>query len=279
MSSNSQTTAPSSTRRSVTLRLANGSHGLVGALNRRLPRGVTHLCVQFQIWVAFFFAYIFTRGVADHNVDAAFVNGQWIARTEDRMGLLFEPSLQRALGGDVFTKLMALTYWLSQFVVVVVAFFWIYLRAHKHFAFFRNWFFLANTAGLVCYVLVPTAPPRMLPQWGFTDTLATTGPVDHQSGLVELLSNQYAAMPSLHVMDAFIVGAMLCVASYRVWTRWMWLLWPGWVALAVLSTGNHYWLDIAAGLALAAVTAGALQAHRVLRPVQARGAPPLPASE
>jgi membrane-associated phospholipid phosphatase len=195
-------------------------------------------------------------------VTAAFENGDWIARTESRLGTLFEPSLQQAFDTSLMTSLMTYTYWLSQFVVVGAALFWVYVRRHEHFAFFRNWLIAANLAGLVCYVLVPTAPPRMLPQWGFTDTLAESGPID--PGSVGRLANQFAAMPSLHVMDAFIVGLLLFTVVRRRSLRLLWLAWPAWVAFAVMATGNHYWLDIAAGVLIALVTAVALApAHAV----------------
>jgi membrane-associated phospholipid phosphatase len=239
------------------LRVLLGCHRLVGEADRRLPRGTTHLCLQFLIWVAFYFAYNITRGLADRNVSAAFDNGEWIVRTEERLGTLFEPWLQRAFDTPLMTSLMSATYWLSQFVVVGVALFWVYLRRHETFAFLRNWLILANLAGLVCYVLVPTAPPRMLPEWGFTDTLAASGSIDH--GSVGRLANQYAAMPSLHVMDALIVGLTLFLVVRQPVLRAIWLAWPAWVAFAVLATGNHYWLDIAAGILIAALSALALR--------------------
>ena len=245
------------------VRLALWCHELVGTADRRLPRGVQHLCLQFLIWIAFYFAYNITRGLADRNVTAAFENGEWIARTEERTGTLFEPALQRAFDGSFTTALMSYTYWLSQFVVVAVALFWVYLRRHEVFAFFRNWLIVANLTGLVCYVLVPTAPPRMLPEWGFTDTLAASGSIDH--GSVGRLANQFAAMPSLHVMDAFIVGVTLFFIVRRPLLRAVWLAWPAWVAYAVMATGNHFWLDIAAGLVIAVLAAAAL------RPAYVRG--------
>ncbi len=230
---------------------------LVGSAHRRLPRGVGHLGVQLLVWIAFYFAYNITRGLADRNVDAAFENGEWIARTESRLGMLFEPSLQQAFDTPITTAVMSYTYWLSQFVVVGVALFWVYVRHHGHFAFFRNWLVLANLIGLACYVLLPTAPPRMLPGWGFTDTLAASGSLDHDS--VGRLANQYAAMPSLHVMDALIVGVTLFAVVRRPAIRVLWLVWPAWVAFAVMATGNHYWLDIAAAIVIAAATAVALR--------------------
>ena len=53
---------------------------------------------------------------------------------------------------------------------------------------------------------MPTAPPRMFPEWGFADTLADYASVNHDSGLIAFAANPYAAMPSLHAMDALIVG-------------------------------------------------------------------------
>jgi membrane-associated phospholipid phosphatase len=247
----------------VATRMARRCHELVGSADRRLPRGVQHLCIQFLIWIAFYFAYNITRGLADRNVSAAFENGEWIARTEARIGTLFEPSVQQAFDASLMTTLMSYTYWLSQFVVVGVALFWVYFRHHAYFAFFRNWLVLANLTGLVCYVLLPTAPPRMLPEWGFTDTLAESASVNHDT--VGRLANQYAAMPSLHVMDAFIVGVTLFMVTRRPGIRLLWLVWPAWVAFAVIATGNHYWLDIAAGILIAALTALALRPAYVLR--------------
>ncbi len=244
--------------------LARSPARIVEAAHRRLPRGVGHLGVQVLVWIAFFFAYNITRGLADRNVSAAFENGEWIARTEARFGTLFEPGLQRTFDASLMTTLVSYTYWLSQFVVVGVALFWVYVRRHEHFAFFRNWLIVANLAALVCYVVVPTAPPRMLPEWGFTDTLAESGPIDQ--GSVSRLANQFAAMPSLHGMDAFIVGLMLFMLVRRPLLRVLWLAWPARVAFAVMATGNHYWLDVAAGIAIALMTAYAVSFRR--RPLE-----------
>lgn len=210
--------------------------------------------------MAFYFAYNITRGLADRNVSAAFENGEWIARTEERFGTLFEPALQDALASPLLTTLSAYTYWLSQFVVVGGALFWVYFRHHERFAFFRNWLILANMIGLVCYVLIPTAPPRMLPDWGFSDTLAESASIDHAS--VGRLANQYAAMPSLHAMDAVIVGAVMFTVVRWPVAKALWLAWPAWVTFAVIATGNHFWLDIAAGVVFAVLTALVLRPER-----------------
>ena len=232
----------------------------------RLPRGITHLCLQFAIWIGFYCVYNLTRGLADRNVATAFQNGEWIVRNEKGSGALFEPALQRIVDtSSVLVWLTSYTYWLSQFAVVGIALLWVYFKHHDRFAGFRNWLIAANLVGLVCYVLVPTAPPRMFPEWGFTDTLAQYSAVNHESGPLPILANPYAAMPSLHAMDAFIVGIVMFSVCRSRAAKAIWAAWPAWVAFAVMSTGNHYWLDVVAGLAIAALTGLALQHVRTLR--------------
>jgi PAP2 superfamily len=241
----------------------NRIHAVVASADRRLPRGVAHLCLQFILWMGFYFAYNITRGLADRDIPGAFANSEWIARTENRLGTLFEPSLQQVLEWAPFlTTLTIWTYWFSQFIVVGVVLFWVYFRHNERFAFFRNWLFLANVVGLVCYVLVPTAPPRMLPHWGFTDTLNGSSTVNH--GTVDGLANQFAAMPSLHAMDALIVGVVMFTVVRSPIAKALWLAWPVWVSFAIMATANHYWFDIAASVAIAAAVAAVLRPRKVL---------------
>jgi membrane-associated phospholipid phosphatase len=150
-------------------------------------------------------------------------------------------------------------------VVVALALVWVYFRHHERFSWFRNWLIAANLLGLVGYILMPTAPPRMFPEWGFIDTLAQYSSLNHQSGLIALGSNPYAAMPSLHAMDAFIVGVVMASLCRSRIAKAIWYAWPVWVAFAVVSTGNHYWLDVVAGVLLAIVAGIALRKISALR--------------
>ncbi|HEX4747130.1 MAG TPA: phosphatase PAP2 family protein [Gaiellaceae bacterium] len=239
---------------------------LVAETSRRLPRGWAHLAFQFLIWMGFYVAYQVARGAADRDVAVAFANGEWILRTQQELGALFEPTVQRFVdSSSLLVTLTSYTYWLSQFAVVGLTLLWVYFKHHERFAGFRNWLILANLVGLVGYVLVPTAPPRMFPEWGFVDTLAQYSSVNHESGLIAWGSNPYAAMPSLHAMDALIVGIVMFGVVRSKLAKALWLAWPAWVGFAVISTGNHYWLDVVAGFALALVTGYALRRAQQLR--------------
>ncbi|MGZ8716371.1 MAG: phosphatase PAP2 family protein [Gaiellaceae bacterium] len=233
-------------------------------MSRRLPRGWAHLALQFAFWMGFYAAYQVVRGVADRSVATALWNGLWVIEAEDGVGALFEPALQRVVdSSDLLIAATSYTYWLSQFAVVGVTLLWVYFRHHDRFAGFRNWLIGANLLGLLGYVFVPTAPPRMFPEWGFADTLAQHSSLSHDSGLIAFASNPYAAMPSLHSMDAFIVGIVMFGVCRTLVARILWLLWPAWVWFSVMGTGNHYWLDVAAGVALAVATGFVLFRRRV----------------
>jgi hypothetical protein len=245
---------------------------VTAAVARRLPRGWSHLAFQFALWMGFYVAYQVARGLADDGgTQAALANGQWVIDFQRGLGSMFEVGLQNAVeSSGLLIQAMSLTYWLSQFAVVGLALIWVYFKAHEHFYGFRNVLIVGNLIGLVGYVLVPTAPPRMFPDAGFTDTLAAHSSVNHSSTLVAFAANPYAAMPSLHALDSLIVGVVMAVVVRRRWAKALWLAWPPWVWLAVMGTGNHFWLDVAAGVLVAAV-AGAI-VYRPWRLVRARHA-------
>ena len=229
------------------------------ASTRRLPRGWAHLALQFAFWIGFYVVYQAARGIADRGgVEQAFANGQWIIDFQRSLHSMFELSLQRVVeGSGVLIQATSITYWLSQFAVVGIALTYVYLSHHERFFKFRNALILGNLIGLLGYVLLPTAPPRMFPEAGFTDTLAAHSTVNHSSSFVAFSSNPYAAMPSLHALDGLLVSLVMASVVRHRWAKALWLLWAPWVWFAVMATGNHFWLDVAAGI-LVALVAGAI---------------------
>jgi membrane-associated phospholipid phosphatase len=235
------------------------------APNQVLPRGWGDLFRQVAIWLGFLVAYQAARGVADRNPAAAFENGLKVIDIEQRGNALFELSLQAAVqSSEVLTFATWGTYWLSQFTVLAATLLWVYLRRNEHFIRFRNMIMLANVIGLAGYVLAPTAPPRMFPDFGFVDTMSSIATLNHGSGVIEFASNPYAAMPSLHAADALIVGIGLALLVHSRIAKAFCLAWPVWVWFTVMATGNHFWLDIVAGVVVA-LTAALVLERRLLR--------------
>lgn len=227
------------------------------AVGRKLPHGWPDLGRQIAIWLGFALGYQVARGFADRGAAEALRNAEHIMDLERRLFGLFELDVQRLAtdAGQTVVHAANWTYWGSQFAVLVAVLLWVYLRRNEAYIPLRNTLIVTNTIGLVGYVLLPTAPPRMFPEVGFVDTLSSSEALNHGSGIVELASNQYAAMPSLHAADALIIGVALALVIRNPLLKAVALLFPVWVWFSLIATANHFWLDIVAGIALAAVGA------------------------
>jgi membrane-associated phospholipid phosphatase len=222
---------------------------------RLLPRGRADAVRQLLVWCGFALAYEAARAATAGDKGEALRNAQSLIRLEDHVGGLPELDVQRLFlraGSSVLLDLADWTYWLAQFGIVAIVLVWVYLRRDEGYTRLRNSIIVANTLGLIGYVLVPVAPPRLVSGHGFVDTLALKSALNHQSGLVELFSNQYAAMPSLHAADALLIGIALAALVRAPLLRAVAALWPIWVSICVVATGNHFWVDIVAGLVLGA---------------------------
>ena len=217
---------------------------VVAVGRRHLPRGWSDLGLQLAIWFGFAALYQLARGFADRNPAKAFQNGYHVLDFETRVAhSVYELTFQHFVDQrHLLQTAVSWTYWNSEFTVVGLTVLFVYLRRHDAFVRFRNSILLANLIGLVGYVVMPTAPPRLLGV-GFVD--------QHRDGLVSLAANPYAAMPSLHAADALIVAVVMFSVCRALWAKAFWAIWPIWVWFAVMATGNHFWLDCAAGVLVA----------------------------
>jgi membrane-associated phospholipid phosphatase len=238
---------------------------VVAVGRRHLPRGWGDFGRQLAIWFGFAVLYQLARGLADRNPAKAFANGYRVVNFEtDVAHRLYELTFQHFVDQrHILETIVSWTYWNSEFTVVGLAVLWVYMRRHDAFVGFRNSILLANLIGLLGYVFVPTAPPRLLGV-GFVDT--------HRDGLVNLAANPYAAMPSLHSADALIVGIVLFSVCRRWWVKAFWACWPAWVWFCVMATGNHFWLDCVAGILVAILAMVAVYGRRLRSSFAARRA-------
>jgi hypothetical protein len=106
---------------------------------------------------------------------------------------------------------------------------------------------------IIGYIAFPTAPPRFFPEWGFTDSVARFTGVPDSSATVNALFNPFAAVPSIHVCFALILGWSLIRLVKSWWAKALWAVYPLVMTFVVISTGNHFWFDAFTG----ALTAGA----------------------
>jgi membrane-associated phospholipid phosphatase len=223
---------------------------------------VAQLAFQAALWFAFVFGYQLVQAGAGFRPREAHANGLAIAELEgDLIHRLVELRLQRlARDSSAANTAVAFTYWSSEFAVVALALLWVYLRRREVFPRFRNTLIMTNLIALVGFYAFPTAPPRTFTSLGFVDIVRGSSAPGHGHGLLPLPSNQYAAMPSLHSADALIVGAGIALLVRSRPVKALCLLWPLAVWFSVLATGNHFWLDVAGGIVVAALGAAVVLA-------------------
>jgi membrane-associated phospholipid phosphatase len=147
----------------------------------------------------------------------------------------------------------------SHFVITTTFLIWLYIARNQAFYFVRNMFLVAMGLALVGYTAYPTAPPRFLPEWGFSDSVASfVGENAEQSANV--LYNPFAAVPSMHVAFALMIAvpAVILVKSRAL--KVLWAIYPLVVTFVVMVTANHFWLDAALGALVAGLSAYAAYA-------------------
>jgi PAP2 superfamily protein len=233
------------------------------AIGRRLPHGWRDLILQLGLFFFAYEGYQLVRGLVDGKTALAYANAGHVVDLERSLGTFFEPGLQQSLLGHAW--LIDGANWMyinSHFVVTTTFLAWLYLFRNRHFAFVRNMFLVAMGLALVGYVLFPTAPPRLLPGDGFTDTIAAFTNLAADGHAASLLINKYAAVPSMHCGFALMVaGTMITIVRNPI-GRVLWALYPLVIFGVVVVTGNHFWFDGFVGALVAGVSA--LVAHRLL---------------
>ncbi|MDT4939226.1 MAG: hypothetical protein QOG80_2897 [Pseudonocardiales bacterium] len=167
------------------------------------------------------------------------------------------------------------------YIVTPAVLIWMLVSVPEHYRHARRILIVATILGLIGFWLAPLAPPRMLDADGFVDTMAKFagyGWWSHDASAprgLGGLTNEYAAMPSLHVGWALWCGWMIARYSRRTWVRVLGILYPITTMVVVLATANHFFLDVVGGVGviLLAVPIVAL-GERFFGRVTARGGAP-----
>ena len=226
---------------------------------------------EIALVAVLFLAYKIGRLAVEGHVGDALVNAREVWHLERLLHLPSEYGLQHALLGDLGLIRAANCYYAYvHFPLTAACLVWMWVRRPEQYVRTRRMLAWLTAAALAVHMLTPLAPPRMLTDIGMIDTGRVFGPDVYGAPSTDTLTNQYAAMPSLHVGWALAVAVALIGASRNRW-RWLWLLHPVVTLFVVVVTGNHYWLDaivatLLLGLVAAAQTAVRPAVHPLPRP-------------
>ncbi len=227
---------------------------------RWLPNGWLDAIRQLALFAGAYYLYRIVRGIVDGQAVLAFENARNLVDAERALGLFFEPGLQAWAEGQEW--ILTFANWMyvnSHFVITTTFLIWLYIARNHAFYFVRNMFLVAMGLALVGYIAYPTAPPRFMPEWGFSDSVAEfVGEKADQSANV--LYNPFAAVPSMHVAFALMIAIPAIILVKHRTLKVLWGLYPLVVTFVVMVTANHFWLDAALGALVAAFSAYAAYA-------------------
>ena len=200
--------------------------------------------IAFGYWL-----YSLGRNAVPEQAAIALRHGRSVQHLQDLLHLNFELSINR---------FVARTEWLAQitnyyyatlhFVVTIGTMVWLFARRPHVYRGARTVLVATTLIGLLGFYLYPLAPPRLLPQFGYIDTLVkyeTWGSLASPS--IAAHSNQYAAMPSLHIGWSLWAGLALFFCARHMWVRLLGLTYPVATLMVIVGTANHFVIDAVGG--------------------------------
>ncbi|WP_175410206.1 phosphatase PAP2 family protein, partial [Streptomyces sp. TRM64462] len=272
-----------------TLTALEGRSAVRQAAWRRL-RTPRHPRIWFEVLLiaVSYGVYSLIRNAVPEQKAQALRNADWIWRTEHSLGLAFEKAVNHA-ADSVNWLIVTMNYYYAtlHFVVTIAVLVWLYRWHPGRYAAGRMVLFLTTAVALLGYYLYPLAPPRLMESENFIDTVLV-----HQtwgsmaSGDLKHMSNQYAAMPSMHIGWSLWCGLAVFVLARAPWARILGLLYPVATLVVIVATANHFWMDAVGGILCLGFGAGLVYAwygalpHRLPRYAAARkpAAGPVPAA-
>jgi membrane-associated phospholipid phosphatase len=215
---------------------------------------VRFAAIELSIWSVVYGLYLAVRGVSISSPDEAFANARGVVDVERALGLFHEAGLQSALRG--LDEALSVYYLLGFAPLILGVLIWLGLSHRALYRELRTLLLVSIGVAVVVHVMLPVAPPRLLPGLGIADTVGLD--TNHDS-LFGIPFNPYAAMPSMHVGWSLLVGLVALRASRSPVLRGFFALHPAVMAVSVTATGNHYFLDSLAGALVALLSLGLLR--------------------
>ncbi|MCP2338543.1 phosphatase PAP2 family protein [Actinomadura rupiterrae] len=208
---------------------------------------------EFVLIALFYSAYTLTRIVLTQDgTGPAFQHAHDILNLERTLGIDMELDLNRwLLDVHWLAKAANLFYASMHFVVTLSLVVWLYRYRPSEYRWLRAAVMIATGLALIGFWLYPLAPPRFLGGAGFVDPVTALHTFGLYSGdSAGTMTNQYAAMPSMHAGWSLWCGFVLVRLGTQKWVKALGVVYPVTTVLVILSTANHYILDAVIGIAL-----------------------------
>lgn len=225
---------------------------------RRLEGICTKVCgrhsvvVEAATIVGLYAAYEAARGLVAGSRAPAIARAHDVMRLETHLHVFEEPGVQDFVRGiPALMGSLSFAYLTLHLLVTSSVLAWLYFRRPAVFPVVRTTLLAASAISLIGFLAFPTAPPRL----AASALSHGQGVVDMNHGPISTLYNPYAAVPSMHIGYAVIVGAALVRYGRSRCLRVAGALYPFFVLLVIVATGNHFFFDAAMGVVVAGAAA------------------------
>jgi len=234
---------------------------------RVLPNGWVDLLRQCSLFGGAYLLYRLVEGIVGGNTSVAFAHARELISLERSMHIFVEPAIQGwATSGHLLVVIAAYVYINAQTTILIALLLYLYIAHNRSYYFVRNMLFVGMAIGLIGYGLFPTAPPRFLPEWGFIDSINVVTGGGANSTIANVFFNPYAAVPSMHVACAVMLGWTLSRLVRRRVAKVFWAMWPLFITFMTVITGNHFLIDAVLGVVVAGISFVAARRLAALRP-------------
>lgn len=211
--------------------------------------------------LAFYLVYTTIRNAINGDDAMAFRHARQLIDLQHHLGIYHEETLQRwALHWKALVVTMNYVYGSLHFVVTIGVGIYLFKRRTDDYPRWRNTLAITTGIALIGFFAWPLMPPRWLPHFAplfdqgnyrFVDTLAKYPTLwSFNSGAMSKISNQYAAMPSLHCAWSLWCACAMVPRVRTAWVKVLFCLYPVLTVTAIVLTGNHYFLDAVGGFAV-----------------------------
>lgn len=177
-------------------------------------------------------------------------HARWIWTFEENLGLAVEHGVNHAVNA-VTWLIVGMNYYYAtlHFIITISVLAWLYLFHPDRYAPPRLVLFATTWLALIGFWAFPLAPPRLMSGAGFIDTVRVHDTWGSMSqGSMAQVSNQYAAMPSMHIGWSVWCGITVIALAKPLWVRVLAGLYPLFTLTVIIATGNHFWMDAVGGL-------------------------------
>jgi hypothetical protein len=244
-----------------------GSASQAGAAALRFSGLLPHRLLRFRrpVWwqeiaiiLLGYWVYSLGRNAIPEQVSIATRHGLSIQHLQDIVGLNFELSINHWVAGHEWVaQILDYYYATLHFLVTIGVMVWLFVKRPHVYRGARTVLFTLTLMALAGFALYPVAPPRLLPGYSYIDTVVnfhTWGSLADPE--IAAHSNQYAAMPSLHIGWALWCGLSIFMCARALWVRILGLVYPLFTLFVIIGTANHYLLDAAGGAAIVVLAFG-----------------------